>query len=165
MAAEVRTWILEMGSQRDHIAINQTSGTMGDSSSDLTGYLVAARVLQARPAVLSSSGAFSFVRAEKVTMPLNEGHKKRELLNIMVMGPSRSKPPSQGTSSQANGPRAGFVKEGDLLAIHRGLAWHVAFDEYQALVPVKELQTGPRQDGDVEQWLIAMEWDLIEEAM
>lgn len=166
MAAEVRSWILEMGSKREQIAINQTVGTAGESSADLGRYLVAARVLQVRPAVLSSSGALSFVRAEKVGLPLNNNEEEQEIINIMIMGPSRSRPHSHG-ASRTNAPRIGFIHEGDLVGIHRGLAWHVTFDEYQALAAANEVRAEPPQDGEfsnLEQWLIAMEWDLVEEA-
>lgn len=166
MAAEVRSWILEMGSKREQVPLNQAVRTTGESSMDLGRYLVAARVLQVRPAVLSSSGALSFVRAEKVTLVQSEDDDGKDI-NIMIMGPSRSGSQSHRASSRTNAARTGFIHEGDLVGIHRGLAWHVTLDEYQTLVAANELQTEPPQDGgssNLEQWLIAMEWDLVEEA-
>jgi hypothetical protein len=167
MAAEVRSWILEMGSKREQIAINQAVGMAKDTSPDLGQYLVSARVLQVRPAVLSSSGALSFIRAEKVTMLQSEDGDRKDIINIMIMGPSRFRPQSHGASSRVNSPGAGFIQQRDLVGIHWGLAWHITFDEYQALVAANKLQTESPQDGESshkEHWLIAMEWDLVEEA-
>jgi hypothetical protein len=167
MAAEVRSWILEMGSKHEHLsAMNQTVATAGHGSTDLGRYLVAARVLQVRSAVLSSAGALSFVRAEKVAIAGAEDDGNK-FLNILTMGPSRSKPQSRGPS-QTRGPRSGYIHEGDLLGIHRGLAWNVTLRECQALDAANEIQTEVLQDGEprkAEQWLIAMDWDLVEEAM
>lgn len=168
MAAEVRSWILEMGSKHEPLnALNQAAGTAGDGSTDLGRYLVAARVLQVRPAVLSSSGALSFVRAEKVACLPTEDEEEKEFVNILIMGPSRSRPQLHGSSSGAHGPRSGYIQEGDLLGIHRGLAWNVTLEGYQALATANEFQTRAPQDGEpskAEQWLIGMEWDLVEEA-
>ncbi|KAF3390470.1 hypothetical protein F1880_009061 [Penicillium rolfsii] len=166
MAAEVRSWILEMGSQREQVSLNQAIGTR-ERSKDLSRYLMAARVLQVRPTVLSSSGALSFVRAEKVNLTQSEDEQK-EVINIMIMGPSRSRPRSHEPSSRTNALLTGFIHEGDSVGIHRGLAWHVTFDEHPALVAGKRLQKEPPQDGENpqrEQWLVAMEWDLVEEAI
>ncbi|KAJ5377614.1 uncharacterized protein N7496_005023 [Penicillium cataractarum] len=168
MAAEVRSWILEMGSKHEPLnATNQAVGTTGDVSTDLGRYLVAARVLQVRPAVLSSSGALSFVRAEKVASLPTDDNEEKELLNILIMGPSRYKPQLHGPSSGAHGLRSGYILEGDVLGIHRGLAWNVTFEEYQALATANEFQTeAPRDDesSKAEQWLIATEWDHVEQA-
>ncbi|OOQ85012.1 hypothetical protein PEBR_30991 [Penicillium brasilianum] len=168
MAAEVRSWILEMGSKHEPLsAITQTVATAGHSSTDFGRYLVAARVLQVRSAVLSSSGALSFVRAEKVAITGTEDDEKK-ILNILIMGPSRSKPPSHGPPSETRGPGSGYIHERELLGIHRGLAWNVTFEEHQALAAANEFQTEVPQGGEpskAQQWLIAMEWDLVEEAM
>lgn len=166
MAAEVRSWILEMGATREQVAINQTIGLAGDSSANLEQYLVAARVVQARSAVVSNAGALSFVRAEKVVVSPTEDDGEKEFINILIMGPPRSKPQLHGATSRSNGPRTGFIR-GDLLGVHRGLAWHVTFEEYHSLGITNGLRTELfPDDGSInrEQWLIAMEWDLVEEA-
>lgn len=167
MAAEVRSWILEMGATREQVAINQAVATAGGGSPDLERYLVAARVVRARPAVLSSAGVLSFVTAEKVLFSPPGHDEREEIINILIMGPPRSKPQLHGTSSRANGQETGFIHRGDQLGIHRGLAWHVTFEEYQALGISDGLRPEEFPDDESinrEQWLIAMEWDLIDEA-
>lgn len=167
MAAEVRSWILEMGATRQQGAITHAGGAVGGGSPDLERYLVAARVVRARPAVLSNAGVLSFVTAEKVVVLPTGDEVGKEFINIVIMGPPRSKPPLHGTSLRANGSQTGFIHKGDLLGVHRGLAWHVTFEEYLALGISKDLRTDQFPDDESinrKQWLIAMEWDLIEEA-
>lgn len=167
MAAEVRSWILEMGATREQGATNHTGGAVGGGSPDLERYLVAARVVRVRPAVLSSAGVLSFVTAEKVVISPTGHDVDKKFIHIVTMGPPRSKPPLHRTSLRADGSQAGFIHKGDLLGVHRGLAWHVTFEEYQALGISDDLRTDQFPDDesiDREQWLIAMEWDLIDEA-
>lgn len=165
MAAEVRSWILEMGATHETVAINQADATAGGGSPDLGRYLVVARVVRARPAVLSSAGMLSFVTAEKVLLSPNAHDEGGEIINILLMGPPRSKIQLGATSSRANGQETGFVHRGDQLGIHRGLAWHVTFEEYQGLGISNGLRPEEFPDDESinhEQWLIAMQWDLID---
>ncbi|KAJ5153101.1 uncharacterized protein N7482_009579 [Penicillium canariense] len=167
MAAEVRSWILEVGSKREQAVINPAPvESNGSRVVDLTRYLLAARIVQVKPAGLKSAGALSFVLAEPVNN-FPTGDEEPEILKIMIMGPPRSRPAPHATLSRARIPQPGFIHEGDLLGIYRDLAWHVTFGEFQALSVANGLQTEPFQNcasGSPERWLIVMEWDLVEAA-
>jgi hypothetical protein len=165
MAAEVRSWILEMGSKRDAIS---ASTLQPSQASDTKRYLLTARVIHANRAVLSSSGPLAFIQAEKITDRSQSGDE-REIIHIMTMGLPRSKPPSRGTEPRAETSQA-VIHTGDLLGIHRGLAWNLELRGFQQLsslpCPVEvpgSLSFGSgASSSSKKEWLIAMEWDILE---
>lgn len=164
MAAEVRSWILEVGSKREHVVPQKLNADAARISEDLSGYLVAARVVRARQTVLSSSGALAFVQAEPVSRPTNE-ESETKILNVIAMGPSRSKPDTCQFPTHTNGARTASIRVGDLVGIHRGLAWEVELGQFQGFSRAHGLQSLPSGQDDHEnrkqRWLVAMEWDLI----
>lgn len=168
MAAEVRSWILEVGSKREHAVPSRTTvHASGTSFEDLSQYLVAARVVHASQTALSSSGALAFIQAESVSCPTGE-RESSEHINVMAMGPPRSKPDSGQLSTRTRGIQTVILRAGDLVGIHRGLAWEVEFLEFQALGAAHGLRSGASERDDQEsrkqRWLVAMEWDLIQVA-
>lgn len=166
MAAEVRSWILEMGSKRDAIS----APTLQPSQArDMRRYLLAARVIHANQTVLSSSGPLAFIQAEKIVDGSQSERDEREIIHIMTMGLPRSKPPSRGIDQRAETAQA-VIQTGDLLGIHKGLAWNLELHGFQQLsslpYPVEmpgslSLESGASSSFKKE-WLIAMEWDILE---
>lgn len=161
MAAEVRSWILEMGSKREQVVTSRpTVDVEANTSKDLSGYLLAARVVRASQAVLKSSGPLAFIQAEPVSISPTE--EKVAALNILAMGPPRPKPVSVSAVQTLS------IQVGDLLAIHRGLAWDVEFHAFQALGALRGMDFAPSEndgcDGQKQRWLVVMEWDLIQGA-
>lgn len=143
MAADVRSWILEMGSKRENVVPSRVN--TGDTESpyaNLRRYLVAARILDVDQTVLNSSGALAFIRAEPVSRPPAVGQNS-EVMNIVAMGPPRSKPDSRQISTRFGGIQTIPFHVGDLVGIHRSLAWEVELRQEQ-------------------RWLVAMEWDLTQ---
>ncbi|KAJ5220404.1 hypothetical protein N7468_009608 [Penicillium chermesinum] len=150
MAAEVRSWILETGSKRENALPHRVSTIDTDNfATVISQYLVAARVLHARHGFLSSSGPLVFLEAEKVSVTSNDGDA--EILRLMVMGPPRSTP----YLVAAENPN--YVQPGDLVGVHRGLAWDVDFQASGSRRP----QDPEQSEG--EKWLVAMDWDIIRE--
>ncbi|KAJ5572593.1 hypothetical protein N7450_009577 [Penicillium hetheringtonii] len=161
MAAEVRSWILEMGSKREAVS-NLT--LQPDQTPGTRQYLATVRVIHANHAVLSSAGPLTFVQAEK-TNGTSTDINDPEIIQIMMMGLPRSR----------QVPRADIVQfaplqTGDLLGIHHGLTWNVELHAFQSLDPclasteslpipsaIKNAGYSPKKD-----WLIAMEWDILE---
>ncbi|EPS26783.1 hypothetical protein PDE_01722 [Penicillium oxalicum 114-2] len=166
MAAEVRSWILETGSRHEQVGSNQSLDMSSRQSAELHCFLVAARVLEVRPAVLSGSGALSFIRAEKVAVLSNEDTLNNEYFNIVLMGPPRSKkrvvqPPSR------DGESSDTISPGDLLGVQRGLSWYVTLAEYQALYAasgVLDPMAQVRRPTESEEWLVSMQWELVQRA-
>lgn len=167
MAAEVRGWILEVGSKRAQPVPRNSNGDAGRVSADLGGYLVAARVVNARQVVLSSSGALAFVQAEPVGASTGEESDTR-LLNVMAMGAPRSKPDSCQFPNNTSGVPTVPIRAGDLIGVHPGLAWELELEEFRGLSAAHGLQYIPSGQDDHEKrkqrWLVAMEWDLIQTA-
>ncbi|KAJ5594249.1 uncharacterized protein N7459_000457 [Penicillium hispanicum] len=162
MAAEVRSWILETGSKRDQLVPRHTSvNTDPGSRERLEQYLVAARVVSARPALHSSSGPLAFIHAESVADSADGAGNVA--VNILAMGPPRSKPQSRRASTT----HGMSLLAGDLLGVHRGLAWDVEVPASRALSVVPGQGFGPPEDyngdGPKERWIVAMEWDLLQE--
>lgn len=161
MAAEVRSWILETGSKREQAVPQDISGTMRDDTNGIfSQYLIAARVLDTRHGSLSSSGTMVFLEAEKLTESLND--QDYSTLNLMVMGLPRTAPPLWAPE----GPI--YLRPGDLIGIHRGLTWDLELYGPPSLsMPdgqIPDQSQGNPEDSRNENWLVVMEWDLIEAA-
>ncbi|KAJ5965633.1 hypothetical protein N7481_012347 [Penicillium waksmanii] len=167
MAAEVRSWILEMGSKRDAIS---TPALQLNQASGMKRYLLTVRVIHANQAVLSSSGPLALIQAEKIVHGSQSEGDERETIHIMIMGLPRSKPPSRGTDQPAETAQAVTIQTGDLLGIHQGLAWNLVLHGFQQLsslpcpVEVPESLTfgSGASSSSKKEWLIAMEWDILE---
>jgi hypothetical protein len=167
MAAEVRSWILEMGSKRDAIL---NPALQPNQNRDIKRYLLAVRVIHANQAVLSSSGPLAFIQAEKIVDGSQSEGGGGEIIHIMTMGLPRSKPPSRETDSRSDTVQAVTIQTGDLLGIHQGLAWNLELHGFQQLsslsCPVEVPGSLSLEDGEgsssKKEWLIAMEWDILE---
>lgn len=165
MAAEVRSWILEMATKREQLVTGPTiripSESAGDlSQEELRKYLVAARVLRAHQSTISGSGPVTRIKAKPIAINL-EIDENAEIINIMVVGSPRSKPVLQQQSPQTGSVQGhlGFsVQTGDLIGIYRSLSWTLELNSNC---------TNPDDDYPHEKcpWLVAMEWDLIQEAV
>ncbi|KAJ5538339.1 hypothetical protein N7494_007818 [Penicillium frequentans] len=163
MAADVRSWILETGSKREqalHSRLLNTDSEAG-SSGALSRYLVAVRVVSVSHAMLSSSGPLAFITAETVNVS-REKEEDSNVLNILALGPPKSKPRSSSRSIPVQ------IQQGDLLGFHRGLAWDIDLHDPQISTTAAELETAYSQvdvpGSGRKRWLVAMEWDLVEEA-
>ncbi|KAJ5998842.1 hypothetical protein N7451_006652 [Penicillium sp. IBT 35674x] len=163
MAADVRSWILETGSKREQALQSRllNSDSEASSSGALSRYLVAVRVVSVSHAMLSSSGPLAFITAETINVSA-EKEDNSNVLNILALGPPKSKPRSSSRSIP------GQIQPGDLLGFHRGLAWDIDLHHSQNSQAAAELDTAYSQvdvpEKDRKRWLVAMEWDLVEEA-
>lgn len=161
MAAEVRSWILEMGSKREAVS---SLALQPDQTPGRRQYLATVRVIHANHAVLSSSGPLTFVQAEK-TNGTSTDIDNPEIIQIMMMGLPRSRPVSRADTVQS-----APLQTGDSLGIHHGLTWNVELHAFKTLDPclastenlhipsaMQNAGYPPKKD-----WLIAMEWDILE---
>jgi hypothetical protein len=169
MAAEVRGWILEMGTKRDLLPTTQmakaTSTPEARASEVLEKYLVAVRVNHVRHSTLSSCGPLAFLQGTVLGGHSVEKEVQDDSTKIMIMGPPRSKPPHSDIA------RALHLQGGDLVGIHGGLTWDLELGAYlgEANLPDGDPPTSQgeppgsddRNNGK-ERWLVAMEWDLIQ---
>lgn len=189
MAAEVRSWILEMAVKRENLRQQQQqqhrpqpdSDNQEATQPDTGRYFLTAEVETSRQAPLHGPGSVSFVRARPVrtessreTSPPPREEKK----NILLFGSPASQ---QGVSSRASSDAATNAPElnpNNVIGIHRGLVWEIEL----GTEPSRREERGdssadhghegedipsacPQQDhakeGKTEKWLVGMEWDLL----
>ncbi|CAI7642743.1 unnamed protein product [Penicillium discolor] len=177
MAAEVRGWILEMGTKRDQLPKPPLAQTPNPQEPDaslekLNAYLLTARVVHVSQSAMSGCGALAFLRAEVLTGNHVQGRNPNAALNIMIMGPSRSKPAVRPIPSHSDATTSPYLRKGDVVGIHRGLNWSLElgnpFCAHGILGQLDDhvSECGPSENGGhphtKEGWLIAMEWDLVE---
>ncbi|PIG89247.1 hypothetical protein AARAC_010394 [Aspergillus arachidicola] len=165
MAAEVRSWILEMSTKREYMQMNHQNRT--GAGLDLQRYFIVVRIADVRQSALDSSGPLAFIRGEPVTSLDDEedapGHREgREMKNILLLGTPRSQ--SAGVSSQH--PDASRVPElvgGNVVGVHRGLVWELDLEDRLAGYGTHSDpdSDGHGQAGTTTKWLVCMEWDLI----
>ncbi|KAJ5520299.1 hypothetical protein N7463_000752 [Penicillium fimorum] len=179
MAAEVRGWILEMGTKRDQlpkppVAQAPESQTAVASLEKLKMYLLTARVINASQSTLSGCGSLAFLQAEVLSGNHVQGKNPSATLNIMAMGPSRIKSAARQIPSDSDAAIECHLRKGDVVGIYRGLNWslelgnHSSENRTAGQLPGHMSESGPSENGGYsetkEGWLIAMEWDLIEAA-
>ncbi|KAE8413338.1 hypothetical protein BDV36DRAFT_287091 [Aspergillus pseudocaelatus] len=165
MAAEVRSWILEMSTKREQMQMNYRNRT--GAGPDLQRYFLVVRIADVRQSALASSGPLAFVRGQPVTSLEDEedasGHRESsEMKHILLLGAPRSQP--AGVPSQH--PDASPVPElvgGSLVGVHRGLVWELDLEDRLSGYGVQSdpNSDGQGQPGATTKWLVCMEWDLI----
>jgi hypothetical protein len=169
MAAEVRSWILEMGAKRDSLPkpqITKPNSSQEVSASELwEKYLRVVRINHVRHATLSSCGPLAFLQATVLGGHSVQGEVQDESTKIMIMGPPRSKPPHSDLARALN------LQGGDVVGIHSGLTWDlelgISLEEANIpdgapLTSQDEPSGSDEPSKGKERWLVAMEWDLIE---
>ncbi|CAG7956293.1 unnamed protein product [Penicillium salamii] len=170
MAAQLRSWVLEMGAKREQLpkpVLAQSSDPQAEmpSSEELARYLVAAHVTNINHTRTSGSNSVAFVKANPVVSHQVQDNDAKHSLNILIMGPPRSKP-DLGPDSPGLLPQ-----KGDLVGIHRGLTWTLELGPVPSQIqntndtPIHmspdALPADQGQNDQKESWLVAMEWDLI----
>ncbi|KAJ6027343.1 hypothetical protein N7499_000898 [Penicillium canescens] len=169
MAAEVRGWILEMGTKRDSLPKPQMAKVPSTPEARalevLEKYHVAVRVNHARHSTLSSCGPLAFLQGTVLGGHSVQGEVQDDSTKIMIMGHPRSKPPHSDIF------RALHLQAGDLVGIHSGLTWDLELRAHlgEANLPDGDLPTSQGElhgsddrNNEKERWLVAMEWDLIQ---
>ncbi|CAG7924651.1 unnamed protein product [Penicillium olsonii] len=170
MAAQLRSWVLEMGVKREQLpkpVLAQSADPQAElpSPTDLERYLVAVRVTKVTHTRTNGCDSLAFVQADPVA-----GHQVQDFdasasLNILIMGHPRSKP-DLGQSCPGLLPR-----QGDIVGIHRGLTWTMKLGNFPSqsqadyttpiVMPPENQPADEEQHEPKEPWLVAMEWDLI----
>ncbi|ODM16419.1 hypothetical protein SI65_07926 [Aspergillus cristatus] len=153
MAAEVRGWVLEMGTKREQLD-GPVARSDVQAGVDARKYFVTVRIVRVVRGVLRSSGAVAFVEAELITKDTEGG--KGGSRNILLMGSPRSR--SGGYDLQ----------ESSVIRIYRGLMWEIELDGdgvndlARGNLGVADLDDRqPSSADDCERWLVVMEWDLL----
>ncbi|KAG2417263.1 hypothetical protein HFD88_008482 [Aspergillus terreus] len=160
MAAEVRSWILEMATKREALQMN--AGHAVSDSVDLKKYFLAFRVDEVRQSALGSSGPLAFARGRPVDSSGNAGEDVPQK-NILLVGPPRSRSIESPFQSSTR-TRVPDLQAGNLIGICRGLVWELDLDD-PVVGKTGELENLITMDssGDLPagKWLVGMEWEVL----
>lgn len=172
MAAQLRSWVLEMGAKREQLPkpalIQSTDSQSGMPPSEaLEKYLVAGRVTSISHSRTTGCGSIAFLKVEPVVKHQVHDIDETDCLNILIMGPPRSQP------DFCQDPPDLIPQQGDLVGIHRGLTWTLRLGSLPSQLEDQPSATShilsglsTAHDGEnveaKEPWLVAMEWDLIQ---
>ncbi|KAE8374281.1 hypothetical protein BDV26DRAFT_47004 [Aspergillus bertholletiae] len=165
MAAQVRSWILEMSTKRDQMQMNSRART--GAGPDLEKYFLVVRIADIHQSALVSSGPLAFIRGQPVTSAdededASDHHGGNQMKNILLLGGPRSQP--VGLSSQnPDSNRVPKLDGGNLVGVHRGLVWELDLEDRLSGYGMQR-DTGSEQHGQsgtTTRWVVCMEWDLI----
>ncbi|KAJ5469654.1 hypothetical protein N7539_009272 [Penicillium diatomitis] len=169
MAAELRSWVLETGTRHDQARPGRRVEMSSDGSVEISRYLVAARVLEVKPAIIRGSGALSFIRATNLAgSSTSEAEPAKNNLNIVLMGAPRAKSRPGESSPRMNQLSEETPRPGDLVGVQKGLSWYITLGEDQAQCAPSNVPDSMALDHMSplgEEWLITMQWELIERAV
>ncbi|RAL06105.1 uncharacterized protein BO80DRAFT_450859 [Aspergillus ibericus CBS 121593] len=169
MAAEVRSWILEMGAKREQQQTSPSYNQRTDSSlPDIWKYSIAVQIHSARQMALRSCGSLAFVQGHPVVSrgetSESDTHNETQMKNVLLFGPPRQ----SSMRSRHAAIRIPELKPGDTIGVCRGLAWEVDLGEHQsAQVSGTDLSLNDLSPSDrshlqtAGKWHVGMEWELI----
>ncbi|KAL4895532.1 hypothetical protein BDV59DRAFT_200165 [Aspergillus ambiguus] len=163
IAAEVRSWILEMAAKREALQVN--TGPRVSSSMDLKTYFLVSRMEHVRQSALKSSGPLAFARGRVVdsTGLVAEDSPGR---NFLLVGPPRFRH-VESPSKDSSRTRFPELQAGCLVGICRGLVWEIDLECQNVGKNSDEIERlmAPRASAEeikaTEKWLVAMEWELL----
>lgn len=152
MAAEVRSWILDMGAKRDQANMTSLSSR---PAPDVHDYALAVKVASVRQTALTSSGPLAFVRGYPVLTLSEETQGPADsepTKNVVLFGSPRARPTASPTE-QVIRSRAPDLQSGSIIGVCRGLVWEIELSDLGLEGAVETASAG--------KWLVGMEWDLI----
>lgn len=178
LAAEVRSWVLEMGMKRE-----QQQHLHSVPSAHHSRYLFTARVDSCRNSMLGS-GPMIPIRGHLIDEGTSQSQtsaserSSSSSRNILLLGTPTS---NQRTAQNNNSPHpppsssrlSTTLKHGAVIGVHRGLTWEIDLDKgfLRGQTDHKTLSNSdnhhhvsiptPGEDKEMEKWLVAAEWDLL----
>ncbi|KAI9368557.1 hypothetical protein BJX61DRAFT_211047 [Aspergillus egyptiacus] len=165
MAAEVRSWVLEMGTKREQAQASLNRRREPDSSLlDNRRYSAAIRISNVRQSALGSCGPLAFIRGQAVEAT-GGGEPADKERNILLLGAPRPRAGELRTSAaQVPG-----LQVGDIVGVCRGLVWELDIDgQYDdtGTMPEHEqiLRRESQRSPELGRWLVGMEWGMIQSA-
>ncbi|KAL4781473.1 hypothetical protein BJX76DRAFT_335294 [Aspergillus varians] len=159
MAAEVRSWVLEMGTKREQqIYANLGRRNEAESSVDSTRYSLKLRISKVRQSALSSCGPLAFIQGQAMLSSEDRDSADDTTRNVLLMGAPRLRPGELRTSS-----RVPSLQAGDVVGVLRGLVWELRAGESPSPIPDHEqiLRCESEQSPGLGRWLVGMEWEVM----
>ncbi|KAL4920984.1 hypothetical protein BDW62DRAFT_153169 [Aspergillus aurantiobrunneus] len=163
MAAEVRSWVLQMGTKREQ-QIQTTPGRRSEtdsSSVDTTRYSLMLRIDNVRQSVLGSCGPLAFIQGQAMESSEDNDSADNDTRNVLLMGAPRLRAGELHTFS-----RVPDLQAGDVVGVLRGLVWEIGVERDGSPVPGHEhiLRCESKQTPGLGRWLVGMEWEVISSA-
>lgn len=160
MAAEVRSWVLEMGAKREQqIQVNLGRRNEADSYSVNTNrYSLMLRISNVRQSALSSCGPLAFLQGQAMASPEDSDIADDVTKNVLLIGSPRLRPGEMRASSRVPGLQAG-----DVVGILRGLVWELGVESDASLIPHHEqiIRRESERSLGLGKWLVGVEWEVI----
>ncbi|PLN80745.1 hypothetical protein BDW42DRAFT_185889 [Aspergillus taichungensis] len=156
MAAEVRSWILDMGAKRDQANMTTVSSR---PALDVHNYALAVKVMSVRQTALTSSGPLAFVRGQPALSLSEETNRLADsepTKNVVLFGSPRARP-TGSPAEQVIRSRVPDLQPGSIVGVCRGLVWEIELSDL-GLEGAVEFVERSASSG---KWLVGMEWDLI----
>ncbi|PTU25195.1 hypothetical protein P175DRAFT_0498309 [Aspergillus ochraceoroseus IBT 24754] len=182
MAAEVRSWILEMGTKREQPPMSADTRTRSEHGLfNMQRYTLVLRINNVRQSALGSCGPIAFVQGHPVTSlddtDANTGRSSddsTERRNLLLLGAPRPRADKRLQFRSAS-PRVPDLKHGDLVGVCWGLVWELNSDNQQSGEQSTNMGSGVNYDQVLRsesarsphlgKWLVGMEWELIPSPM
>ncbi|KAL2816794.1 hypothetical protein BDW59DRAFT_136275 [Aspergillus cavernicola] len=171
MAAEVRSWILEIGTKREqHLQAALHHGNQTEPCSvNHQRYSFMICINTVRQSALGSCGPLVFIQGQAIVSPEYGGSESADggislesAKNVLLLGAPRLRPGELRTSTT----RVPGLQTGDVVGICRGLAWEVGVDDQgNNMRPAFEHEHILRRESErspgLGRWLVGMEWEMI----
>ncbi|KAL4808864.1 hypothetical protein BDV18DRAFT_90904 [Aspergillus unguis] len=172
MAAEVRSWVLEMGSKREQqmrmqMQATRSAGYLNDKGP--SRYSLILRISDVRQSALGSCGPLAFLRGHSTDMAfeesLNSDYPSEDVIrNVLLMGAPLLRPGELRTSSRVPG-----LRTGDVVGVVRGLVWDLDLGDDADSVSLSgherevrtELERHQGLGSSLGAWLVGMEWEIL----
>ncbi|KAL2801292.1 hypothetical protein BJX66DRAFT_6121 [Aspergillus keveii] len=163
MAAEVRSWVLEMGTKREQQiqAARETRAGNDSSFVDMQKYMLVLRITSVLQCALGSCGPLAFIQGQEVLSleqeSANCGEAPERTKNVLLLGAPRYRPGELRASISAHVPS---LQAGDVVGTYRGLVWEIGVESNTTLAPEQE-QVLRREAPVLGRWLVGMEWEVV----
>ncbi|OJJ03509.1 hypothetical protein ASPVEDRAFT_53889 [Aspergillus versicolor CBS 583.65] len=160
MAAEVRSWVLEMGTKREQ-QIQATLGRRNEEDShsvNTNRYSLMLRISNVRQSALSSCGPLAFLQGQTMASPEDFDPGNNVTKNVLLIGFPRLRAGEMRTSSRVPG-----LEAGDVVGVLRGLVWELGVKSDTNHIPDHEqiLRRESERSPGLGKWLVGMEWEVI----
>lgn len=160
MAAEVRSWVLEMGTKREQ-QVQATLGRRNEADSysiNSNRYSLMLRISNVHQSALSSCGPLAFLQGQDMASPEDSDPANDVTKNVLLMGPPRLHPGEMRTSF-----RVPSLQAGDVVGVLRGLVWELGAESDARLILDHEqiLHRESERSPGLGRWLVGMEWEVI----
>ncbi|PYH83927.1 hypothetical protein BO82DRAFT_352317 [Aspergillus uvarum CBS 121591] len=169
MAAEVRSWVLEMGTRHEQQRQTGVARRTGADPSRRDPWYspTVVRIESVQQSALPSCGPLAFVCGHETDAPGDEVRTEAEtdsrLRNLLLIGSPRSRSETVIQSRRRVTSTVPELRPGYAIGICRGLTWDIVLGESDIGVAIRDnpsIDTAMQASG---RWTVVLEWELVSE--